>query len=212
MMETAALAYVAAKPISVGVEFEATMSKVQALTRLDRDSPEMAALNTQARELGAKTMFSATEAAQGQAFLAMAGFSPEHVLQSMPAMLDMAKAGDMDLARTADIASNVQTAMGLDASQMPRIADTLTMAFTSSNVSLEMLGETMKYMAPAARAAGMSLEEASAMAGLLGNAGIQASMAGTSLRNVITRLAAPPKAAGEALSELRTRPKTRRAT
>ncbi|MDR2506833.1 MAG: phage tail tape measure protein [Candidatus Accumulibacter sp.] len=202
IMETAALGYAAARPVSIGVEFEYAMSKVQALTRLDKKSPEMKALEAQARELGASTMFSSTEAAQAQSFLAMAGFNPEQIMKSMPSMLDMAKAGDLDLQRTADIASNIQTAYGLSAEQMPRIADTLTMAFTTSNVSLEMLSQTMKYMGPVAKAAGMSLEEASAMAGLLGNAGIQADMAGTALRNTISRLAKPPRAAANALREL----------
>lgn len=208
IMETAAVGYLAAYPIRISMEFESAMSKVQALTRLSKESEEMRALTAQARQLGAETMFSATDAAQAQGFLAMAGFNPQQIMQSMPAMLDMTKAGNIDLQRTADIASNIQTAYGLDASQMTRVADTLTMAFTTANVDLEMLAETMKYMGPVAKAAGMSLEESSAMAGMLGNAGIQASMTGTTLRNVITRLAAPPgKGALEMLQKLKVRTK-----
>ncbi|MDR1853491.1 MAG: phage tail tape measure protein [Azoarcus sp.] len=202
MMETAAIAYLATRPIQVGIEFEASMSKVQALTRLDKNSPQMKALQAQARELGATTSFTASEAGQAQGFLAMAGLTPEQILKSMPSTLDLAKASGLDLQRTADIASNIQTAYGLDAGQMGRISDTLTKAFTTSNVDLEMLSQTMKYMGPVAAAAGMSLEESAAMAGLLGNAGIQADMAGTALRSTLSRLSSPPKAAAKALSKL----------
>jgi TP901 family phage tail tape measure protein len=188
IMETAGLAYLAAKPIMIGVEFEASMSKVQALTRLNKDSGEMKALTAQARQLGAATSFTASEAAQAQGFLAMAGFKTQQILQSMPAMLDLAKAGAIDLQRTADIASNIQTAYGIDSSEMTRVADVLTAAFTNSNVDLEMLSQTMKYIGPVAREFGMSLEESAAMAGLLGNAGIQADMAGTALRGMMSKI------------------------
>src|SRR5690606_7701339 len=125
-----------------------------------------AALRRQARELGATTMFSAGDAASGMAFLAMAGFTPKAIRDAMPGLLDMAKAGDLDLAMTADIASNILGGFRMEASQMGNVADILTKAFTTSNMSLEMLGETMKYVGPVASTAGMGLEEAAAMAGL----------------------------------------------
>jgi TP901 family phage tail tape measure protein len=199
MMETAALGYMVAAPIRIGVEFEKSMSKVQALTRLDKDSEEMKALTAQARQLGAATSFTASEAAQAQGFLAMAGFKTQQILESMPSMLDLAKAGDMDLQRTADIASNIQTAYGIDSSQMTRVADVLTAAFTNANVDLNMLSQTMKYMGPVAKEFGMSLEESAAMAGLLGNAGIQADMAGTALRGLMSKLSGPKVKAMKAL-------------
>ncbi|GHU09886.1 hypothetical protein AGMMS50225_11950 [Betaproteobacteria bacterium] len=202
MMETAGLAYVASRPFKVGIEFEASMSRVQALTRLDKDSDEMKALTGQARALGAATSFTASEAAQAQGFLAMAGFKTADILASMPPMLDLAKAGGMDLQRTADIASNIQTAYGIDASQMTRVADVLTAAFTNANVDLEMLSQTMKYMGPVAKQFGMSLEESAAMAGLLGNAGIQGDMAGTALRGVMSKLAGPTTKQAKILKEL----------
>ena len=155
------------------------MSRVQALTRLDKGSAELAALRAQARKLGADTMFSATEAAEGQAFLGMAGFDAKQIQAAMPGLLDMAKAGDTDLGRTADIGSNILGGFGLAAEEMSRVSDVLTQTMTTSNVTLEMLGETMKYVAPQARAAGASLEEMAAMTGLLGNVGIQSSQAGT---------------------------------
>ncbi|MDR3300883.1 MAG: phage tail tape measure protein [Candidatus Accumulibacter sp.] len=200
VMETAAIAYMVAQPIKVGIEFEAAMSKVQALTRLDKDSEEMKALAKQARELGASTSFTASEAAQAQGFLAMAGFKTEGIIKTMPHMLDLAKAGDMDLQRTADIASNIQTAFKVD--DMQRVADVLTMTFTTSNTNLEQLSEAMKYAAPAARGLNVSLEETAAMTGLLGNVGIQASMAGTTLRNTFLNLSSPTSKAGKALKRL----------
>lgn len=189
--------------LGAGEEFEAQMSRVQALTRLDKNSAELAALRAQARQLGADTMFSATEAAEGQAFLGMAGFDAKQIQAAMPGLLDMAKAGDTDLGRTADIGSNILGGFGLAAEEMSRVSDVLTQTMTTSNVTLEMLGETMKYVAPQARAAGASLEEMAAMTGLLGNVGIQSSQAGTALRAMLLRLAAPTGKATKALATLK---------
>lgn len=189
--------------LGAGEEFEAQMSRVQALTRLDKNSAEFAALRAQARQLGADTMFSATEAAEGQAFLGMAGFDAKQIQAAMQGLLDMAKAGDTDLGRTADIGSNILGGFGLAAEEMSRVSDVLTQTMTTSNVTLEMLGETMKYVAPQARAAGASLEEMAAMTGLLGNVGIQSSQAGTALRAMLLRLAAPTGKATKALAALK---------
>lgn len=191
-----------ARFIQEGVEFSKTMSKVQALTRLDKDSAQLDMLRRQARELGAATMFSATDAARGQAFLAMAGFTPEAIKAAMPGLLDTALAGDMELGRTADIASNILSAFKLDPTKMGDVADVLTKAFTTSNMSLEQLGDTMKFVGPVAAAAGMSLEEAAAMAGLLGNVGLQGSNAGTTLRAMLLRLAAPAGKAAQMMESL----------
>lgn len=185
-----------------GMEFDAVMSKVQGMARLDKNSDQMKALRDQAKKLGAETMFSATDAARGQAFLAIAGFTPESIQAAMPGLLDMALAGDVDLGRTADIASNILGGFGIDPSEMGKVADVLTQVFTSSNVSLESLGETMKYVGPVAAAAGMELEEAAAMAGLLGNVGIQGSQAGTTLKAMLLRLSAPASAGRKALEGL----------
>ncbi|CUR79994.1 phage tail tape measure protein [Achromobacter xylosoxidans] len=194
--------YAESRFIRPGVEFDAKMSKVQALARIEKDSAEMQALRKQARDLGAKTMFSATQAADAQGFLAMAGFTPKAIQDAMPGMLSLAKAGDTDLAQTADIGSNILTGFKLPAEQMNRVGDVLTGAFTRSNTSLYMLGETMKYVAPVAAGVGQDIETVAAMAGKLGDAGIQGSMGGTALRAVIGRLAAPPKAAADALDAL----------
>lgn len=194
--------YAGARFLGEGMEFDSSMSKVQSLARLDSDSPEAKMLREQARKLGAETMFSATEAAQGQGFLAMAGFTPQAILDAMPGVLDMAKAGDVDLARTADIASNILSGMRLEAGDMGRVGDVLVGAFTRSNTSLEQLGDTMKYVAPVASSVGQDIETMAAMAGKLGDAGIQGGMAGTALRSIVNRLSAPPKMAADALDEL----------
>lgn len=186
-----------------GVGFDAQMSKVQALARLDKQSAEYAELRAQALQLGATTMFSATQAAEGQAFLAMAGFDPKAIQGAMPGLLDMAKAGDLDLGRTADISSNILSAFGIDPKKMGQVADVLTKTFTTSNVNLEMLGTTMGYVGPVARAAGVDLETTAAMAGLLGNVGIQGEKGGTALRAMLLRLAAPTGGASKALKGLK---------
>lgn len=194
--------YAGARMMAPGVQFDADMSKVQALTRLDKGDEQLAAMRAQARQLGADTMFSATDAAQGQGFLAMAGFKPEDIIAAMPGMLDLAKAGDSGLAETADIASNILTGFNLKASETGRLGDVLVGAFTRSNTSLQMLGETMKYAAPVAASVGQDIETVAAMAGKLGDAGIQGSMGGTALRAILNRLSAPPKAAAKALDTL----------
>lgn len=194
--------YAESRFIRPGVEFDAKMSKVQALARLEKNSAEMKALRDQARDLGAKTSFTATQAADAQGFLAMAGFNPQAIRDAMPGMLSLAKAGDTDLAQTADIGSNILTGFKLPAEQMNRVGDVLTGAFTRSNTSLYMLGETMKYVAPVAAGVGQDIETVAAMAGKLGDAGIQGSMGGTALRSIIGRLSAPPKMAADALEKL----------
>ncbi|MFI8482990.1 phage tail tape measure protein [Pseudomonas sp. NPDC078700] len=197
-----AMLYSGARLLAPGVEFDASMSKVQALTRLDKESPELQALRDQARQLGSSTQFTAVEAANAQGFLGMAGFKPQAIKDAMPGMLDLAKAGDSDLAGTADIASNILTGFNLQAKETSRLGDVLVGTFTRSNTNLQMLGETMKYVAPVAAGVGQDIETVAAMAGKLGDAGIQGSMGGTALRAVISRLAEPPKMAAKALKKL----------
>ncbi|TIH10821.1 phage tail tape measure protein [Pseudomonas leptonychotis] len=194
--------YAGAQMMAPGLEFDASMSKVQALTRLQKDDPQLQALRDQARQLGASTQFTAGQAADAQGFLGMAGFDPKAIQDAMPGMLDLAKAGDSDLAETADIASNILTGFNLKASETGRLGDVLVGAFTRSNTNLQMLGETMKYAGPVAASVGQDIETVAAMAGKLGDAGIQGSMGGTALRAILGRLSAPPKAAADALDTL----------
>ncbi|EPC7545007.1 phage tail tape measure protein [Morganella morganii] len=183
--------YGMSKIIAPGREFDFRMSNVQALTKLDKDSPQFQALRDQAKELGANTAFTAADAASGQKFLAMAGFTPDAIKQALPGALNMALAGEIELGEASDIGSNVLTQFGLSADQMDRVSDVLSAAFTASNTDLRMLGETMTYAGPVAAQLGMSLESAAAMAGAMADNGIRGSMAGTSLRAGLSRLVAP---------------------
>ncbi|EJD6045572.1 phage tail tape measure protein [Providencia sp. PROV060] len=197
------MGYAAKKVLMPGYDFEIGMSKVQALTRLDRNSADYKMLREQARELGATTAFTSNEVAQGQAFYAMAGFKPEQIKNAMSGTLSMSLAGDIDLATTADIGSNILTGFKLNSNEMNRVSDALVATFTRSNVNLTMLGDTMKYVAPVASGLGVDLETAAVAAGKLGDAGIQGSMAGTGLRSILGRLAEPPKMAEKALDKLK---------
>jgi TP901 family phage tail tape measure protein len=198
----AAATYAAARFLGPGLEFEQEMSRLQALTRLDKTSPQLKALKEQAEMLGASTNFTQADAARGQAFLAMAGFTPNSIKAAMPGMLDLALAGGMELPQVADIASNILTGMDLDPTKMTNVADVLSAAFTRANLDVGMLGETMKYAAPGAALLGVSIEDTAAMAGKLADAGIQASMGGTSLKSIMSRLAGPPAMARKALAKL----------
>jgi len=186
--------------VKIAADFESAMSRAAALSGATKK--ELQQLTETAQKLGAATSFSASQAAEGMQFLSMAGFKTNEIIAAMPGMLDMAAAAQIDLGRAADISSNILSAFGLQAEEMGRVADVLTKAFTSANVDLEMLGYTMKYVGPIANATGLSLEEVTAAAGLLGNAGIQAQQAGTTLRATILRLADPPKEAAKALETL----------
>ncbi|WP_140186804.1 phage tail tape measure protein [Providencia stuartii] len=183
--------YGASRIMAPGFQFDEGMSGVQALTRLDKDSPQLAMLREQAKALGASTAYTSTDAASGQKFLAMAGFTPEAIKAGLPGVLNMGLAGDMDLGEAADIGSNVLTQFKLDAQQMDRVSDVLTATFTRSNTDLRMLGETMTYAGPVAAQLGVSLESMAAMAGTMADNGIRGSMAGTSLRAGLSRLVAP---------------------
>ena len=186
--------------IQTGAGFDSAMARVGAVSGASGE--DLLALREQAKELGKSTVWSSSQAAEGQQYLAMAGFNKEQILKSMPGMLDLASAGGIDLGSAADIGSNILTGMGLDASEMGRVGDVLVNTFTKSNTNLTMLGETMKYAAPVAKSLGVSVEEAAAMAGKLGDAGIQGSMAGTTLRTVMLRLSAPSKEGAKALDAL----------
>lgn len=194
--------YAGARIMQPGFDFEEQMSKVQALTRLNKDDPMLEKLKEQAKLLGATTWASATQAADAQSFYAMSGFDPEAIMDALPSTLDLAKAGGVDVGRAADIGSNILSAFGLDPSEMTKVSDVLVSIFTRTNTSIESLGETMKYVAPIANKLNIPLEETAAMAGILGNIGIQGSQAGTSLKTLAVNLAAPTGRALKALEAL----------
>ena len=189
-------------PVDEAKNFEEEMVAVGAVTRTIRDKKKFGLLREQALRLGETTSFTNVDAARGQRFLGMAGMSVSDILSSMPSVLNLSKAGRTDLAGTADIASNIMSGYGMTGKDMGRISDVLVGTFSRSNVNVKQIGDTLKYVGPKAKAAGLELEYVAAATGKLGDAGIQGSMAGTALRAVISRLAGPPKMAKKALARL----------
>lgn len=170
-------------------DFEMSMNRVAGITSATTD--QLDAMRDTAKRLGSETQFSATEAAEAMGFLAMAGFSVDESVSALPGTLQLAAAAGIDLARSADIASNVLTGYEKPVSDLARVNDVLAKTMTSSNTNLEQLGYAMKYAGPVASAAGIEFEEAAAAIGLLGNAGIQGEMAGTALRGAMGRMLQP---------------------
>ncbi|EOZ6582330.1 phage tail tape measure protein [Klebsiella michiganensis] len=198
----AAAGYTGGRFLAPAVGFDEEMSRVQALTRLDKGDSQLAALRAQAKKLGAETAFTTRDAASGQAFLAMAGFTPQSIQAALPGVLNMALAGGMDLGESADIGSNILSQFTLPAGEMDRVSDVLTAAFTRTNTDLRSLGDTMKYAGPVASKLGISLEEAAGMAGILANNGLRGSDAGTAMRSSLARLSSPTAGAAKALKQL----------
>lgn len=186
--------------LSKAADFEAVMSKVKAITVSDDQA--MQQLTATARELGQKTMFSATQAGEAMTYLGMAGWNSQQIMAGMPGLLDLAAASNTDLARTADIVSDDLTAFGLSAEHAGHMADVFAKTSTSTNTTVEMLGETMKYAAPVAHAFGASLEETAALTGLMANSGIKASAAGTALRSGFLRLAGTSAKSTKAIEDM----------
>jgi TP901 family phage tail tape measure protein len=207
-------------PIQTGMEFEHMMSAVSAVSlageRAADESAKKAGLSSntagaaldmltkKAASLAETTAWTGKEIAEGMSFLGMAGMKANDIAISMKGMADLASAGGSDLARTADIASNVATMFFGEqaASQMGRMADVFAHTMTSYNVDLSMLGETMKYAGPQFSSTGNSMESLAAAAGVLGNSGIQASTAGTGLRSILINLAKPTMAMGVSLEAM----------
>lgn len=186
--------------LSKAADFEAVMSKVKAITV--SDDKAMQQLTATARELGEKTMFSATQAGEAMTYLGMAGWNSQQIMAGMPGLLNLAAASGTDLARTADIVSDDLTAFGLGAEHAGHMADVFAKTSTKTNTNVEMLGETMKYAAPVAHAFGASLEETAALTGIMANSGIKASAAGTALRSGFLRLAGTSAKSTKAIEEM----------
>lgn len=180
--------------------FQKQMSAVQAIG--DFSDQDKARLTASARAEAKVSSFGAVDAGQAQAYLAAAGFSVEKIEQSLKGVLDLAAATDTGLAETADISSNILSGFGLGADQMGRMGDILTATTSGHNVNLQMLGESMKYVAPIAKQTDQSAESIAAMVGLLGDVGIQGSMAGTALKGAMLRLAGPTRDAQKAFDKL----------
>lgn len=200
MATTAVMAAPLVGMLSKAADFEAVMSKVKAITV--SDDKAMQQLNATARELGEKTMFSATQAGEAMTYLGMAGWNSQQIMAGMPGLLNLAAASNTDLARTADIVSDDLTAFGLSAEHAGHMADVFAKTTTKTNTTVEMMGETMKYAAPVAHAFGASLEETAALTGLMANSGIKASAAGTALRSGFLRLAGTSSKSTKAIEEM----------
>lgn len=189
-----------AECVEIAAEFESTMSTVEALS--GADSNEMAALTERAKELGATTKFTAQESGQAMSYMAMAGWDANQMLDGINGTMYLAAASGEDLALVSDIVTDSMTAFGLSASDAGRYADVLAAAATKSNTNVAMLGETFKYAAPLAGALKYDVEDVAIAAGLMANAGIKGSEAGTTLRNIMTRLAKPTKESADAMDAL----------
>ena len=186
--------------VKTAADFDSAMSRVAAVsgaTGSDFDS-----LRDKAREMGAKTKFSATEAADAMNYMAMAGWKTEDMLSGIEGVMYLAAASGEALATPSDIVTDALTAFGLTAADSGHFADVLAAASSNANTNVSMMGETFKYCAPVAGALGFSVEDTAEAIGLMGNAGIKASQAGTSMRSIMTNLTGDVKLSGAAIGDV----------
>lgn len=196
----AGITAVSALAVKSFISFEQEIANAGAVA--NATASEMQLLTDTAKEMGLTTVFSASESAKALSFLAMAGFDVTESTKALPGVLQLAAAAQIDLATAADITSNVLSGYGFEVKQITRVNDVMAKAFTSANTNLEQLGEAMKLAGPVASAAGIQFEETAGAIALMGNAGIQASMAGTALRGSITRMLNPAADAQKVMREL----------
>ena len=186
--------------VKTAADFDSAMSEVAAVsgaTGKDFDS-----LRAKAREMGAKTKFSATEAAQAMEFMGMAGWKTSDMLSGIEGIMNLAAASGEDLATTSDIVTDALTAFGLSADDSGHFADILAAASSNANTNVSMMGETFKYCAPIAGALGFSAEDTAEAIGLMGNAGIKSTQAGTALRSIMNNLSKDVKLTGNAFGSM----------
>lgn len=196
----AALGGMALAAIKVGADFESQMSRVKAISGATGE--EFEKLKQQAIELGADTTFSSKEAAEGMENLAAAGFTTNEIMDAMPGLLDLAAASGEDLSTSSEIAASTLRGFGLEAKDAAHVADVLAANANKTNSSVAQTGEAMKFVSPIARSMGLSLEETAAAIGIMANAGIQGSQAGTTLRGALSRLSKPTDVMQQAMDEL----------
>lgn len=200
MPVTAAVGGLGAAAVKVAADFDSGMSKVAAVS--GAAGMELDALREKAREMGAKTKFSASEAASAMEYMAMAGWKTGDMLDGIEGIMNLAAASGEDLAATSDIVTDALTAMGLSASDSGHFADILAAASSNANTNVSMMGETFKYCAPVAGALGFSAEDTAEAIGLMANAGIKSSQAGTAMRSMMTNLTGDVTFVGDAFGEL----------
>ena len=195
-----AMGFVASASVKVGSDFEAQMSKVQAISGATGEDLEK--LSEKAKEMGATTKFSATESGQAMEYMAMAGWKTEDMLNGLGGIMNLAAASGEDLATTSDIVTDALTAFGMTAKDSGHFADILATASSNANTNVGMMGETFKYVAPVAGALGYTAEDTAVAIGLMANSGIKAGQAGTSLRGIMSRMAKPTKEVRTAMKKL----------
>lgn len=191
---------VGAAAVKVTSDFESAMSQVQAIS--GATGSDFDRLADKAKEMGAKTKFSASESAEAMNYMAMAGWKTEEMLDGIEGIMNLAAASGESLATTSDIVTDALTAFGLKAKDSGRFADVLAAASANANTNVSMLGESFKYVAPVAGALKFSAEDTSIALGLMANSGIKASQAGTALRTLLSNMANPGKSAAAAMQNL----------
>ena len=187
--------------VKTAADFDSAMSQVAAVS--GATGADLEALRDKAREMGSKTKFSASEAAEAMNYMAMAGWKTSDMLSGIEGIMNLAAASGEDLATTSDIVTDALTAFGLSAADSGHFADILAAASSNANTNVSMMmGETFKYCAPIAGALGFSAEDTAEAIGLMANAGIKSSQAGTSLRTVMNSLAGEVKICGAGIGEV----------
>ncbi|MGN8806842.1 MULTISPECIES: phage tail tape measure protein [unclassified Blautia] len=197
---TATVTALGTASVKTAADFEIAMSKVAAVS--GASGKELEDLTAKAREMGSKTKFSASEAAEAMNYMAMAGWKTEDMLSGIEGVMNLAAASGEDLATTSDIVTDALTAFGLSAQDSGHFADVLAAASSNANTNVSMMGETFKYCAPIAGALGFSVEDTAEAIGLMANAGIKSTQAGTSLRTIMTNLSGEVKICGENIGEV----------
>ena len=200
MPVTAAVGGLATAAVKVASDFDSAMSQVAAVS--GATGKELDALRDKAREMGSKTKFSASEAAEAMNYMAMAGWKTGDMLDGIEGIMNLAAASGEDLATTSDIVTDALTALGLSASDSGHFADILAAASSNANTNVAMMGETFKYCAPVAGALGFTAEDTAEAIGLMANAGIKSSQAGTAMRTMLTSLTGEVTFVGDAFGEL----------
>ena len=186
--------------VKTAADFDSSMSQVAAISGAAGD--DLQALRDKAREMGEKTKFSASEAADAMTYMAMAGWKSKDMISGIDGIMSLAAASGEDLATTSDIVTDALTAFGLSAKDSGHFADILAAASSNANTNVSMMGETFKYCAPIAGALGFSAEDTAEAIGLMANAGIKSSQAGTALRTIMNNLAGDVKISGRAIGEV----------
>lgn len=200
MPVTAAVGGLGIAAVKVAADFDSAMSQVAAVS--GATGKDLDALREKAREMGAKTKFSASEAAEAMNYMAMAGWKTGDMLDGIEGIMNLAAASGEDLATTSDIVTDALTALGLTAADSGHFADILAAASSNANTNVSMMGETFKYCAPVAGALGFTAEDTAEAIGLMANAGIKSSQAGTAMRTMLTNLTGEVTFVGDAFGEL----------